>query len=109
MPNWDNVLGFNCEFDNALKHLQDAMDIIKKGKSKWGMAVNKSHQSFSVYNFQGNINLEYQNSIESLHLAEESGDILSKAFALTCHGISCYNKRLLTDAEKYLFRRNSLL
>ena len=66
------------------------------------MALTKSFQSFIVYHFQGNIDLEYQYSSESLHLAEESGDILSKAHALISHGISCYNKKLLADAEKYL-------
>jgi len=94
--------GFNCEFSDALEKFQGAMDIIKKADSKWGMAINKAYQSLFVYNYQGKIDLEYQNSSESVHLAEESGDIVSKAQALACHGVSCYNKRLLADAEKYL-------
>ena len=94
-------LGLNCEFDDALKYLQGAMDITIKGKSKWGMVVNKTYQSF-VYNLHGKIDLGYQNSSENIDLAEESGDIMSRASALSGHGISCYNKRLLADAETYL-------
>ena len=95
--------GFNCEFSDALEHFQGAMDIIKKTNSKWGKAINKSYRSLFAYNFHGNIDLEYQNSSDGLVLAEESGDILSKAQAFISHGISCYSKRLLADAEKYLF------
>ena len=95
-------LGLNCEFDDALEHLKCAMDINKRADSKWGMAINKCSQSSFVYHFQGNIDLGYQNSSESLVLAEESGDIVSRASALSVHGISCYNKRLLADAETYL-------
>ena len=93
--------GFNCEFNDALEHFQSTMDIIKKSGSKWGMAINKGSQSFFVYRFQGDIGSEYQTSSEGLALAEESGDIHSKAYILAYHGISCFNKRLLTDAEKY--------
>jgi class 3 adenylate cyclase/tetratricopeptide (TPR) repeat protein len=94
--------GFNCEFRDAFEHFQCAMDIIKKADSKWGMAINSSYQSF-FYHFHGKIDLEYQNSSEGLDLAQESGDIVSKGTALSCHGISCYNKRFLADAKKYLF------
>ena len=97
-----HIRGPNCEFKNALEHFQGVMDIIKKTDSKWGKAINKSFQSFFVYNFQGKIGSGYQTSSEGLVLAQESGDILSKVTALNCHGISCYNKRLLADAEKYL-------
>ena len=94
-------LGLNCEFDDALEHLKCAMDIIKNANSKWGMVVNKTYQSV-VYHFQGNIDSEYQTSSENIDLAEESGDIMSRASALSGHGISCYSKRLLADAETYL-------
>jgi len=40
--------------------------------------------------------------MEALHIAEESGDIYSKAMAYTNHGFSCYGKGLLEEAEKHL-------
>jgi tetratricopeptide (TPR) repeat protein len=96
-----HISGLNCEFKNALEHFQGAMDIIKKTNSKWGKAINKTYRSLFAYNFHGNIDSGFQTSSEGLVLAEESGDILSKGNALSCHGISCYNKRLLAEAEKY--------
>jgi tetratricopeptide (TPR) repeat protein len=96
-----HISGLNCEFKNALEHFQGAMDIIKKADSKWGEAINKTYRSLFAYNFHGNIDSGFQTSIEGLGLAEESGDILSKGNALSCHGVSCYNKRLLASAEKY--------
>ncbi|MBC2716706.1 MAG: AAA family ATPase [Desulfobacteraceae bacterium] len=96
------AMGLNCEFDEALKHLRDAINIVKTTNSKWAMAIHKNFQTFFIYNFQGKIDLEYKTSKEAVQLAEDSGDILSKAIALTSLGVSCYNKRLLADAEKYL-------
>jgi class 3 adenylate cyclase/tetratricopeptide (TPR) repeat protein len=97
-----NSFGFSCEFEDALQHFNSAMICLKDSNSKWGMVLNKTFQSFLVHNFQGKIDLEYQVSNESLDLAEESGDILSKAQAFPSHGVSNFNKRRLDDAEKYL-------
>jgi class 3 adenylate cyclase/tetratricopeptide (TPR) repeat protein len=96
------VMGLNCEFAGAAVNFQNWMDFIKHSKSKWGIAINKALQSFFIFNLQGKIDLGYNTSSEALNLAEESGDIFSKAFAYTCHGCSCYYKRLLKEAEKYL-------
>jgi len=97
-----NAMSLNCEFEKALENFQNASDIINKTKSKRGIAINKSHQSFFVFNFQGKKDLAYKTSSEGVQLAEDSGDILSKAMAYICHGRSCYHKRLLNDAEKYI-------
>jgi len=97
-----DAMGLNCEFDKASEHLKIAMDIVENSESKWGMSLNKCYQSYFVFNFQGRIDLFYKTSSEAIQLAEDSGDILSKAHAFTCHGLSCYHKMLLNDAEKYL-------
>ena len=79
------------------------MDIIKNvGVSKWGISINKSYQGFFVFSVQGKIDLAYQVTKEAVHLADESGDILSKAQGYICHGYSCYQKGFLADAEKYV-------
>ena len=54
--------------------------------SLWGMSAMKSNIAMCVYGFQGKIDLAYQTSHEALRLAEESGDIYSKAMAYTSHG-----------------------
>ena len=93
----------NCEFEYALECLQKATQIMQKvGSSKWGLSINKSYHGFFVYNFQGKVDLAYQTTQEAVQLADESGDILSKAQAYICHGRSCYQKGYLADAEKYV-------
>ena len=75
----------------------------------------KSWISCLVHNQQGKTALAYQTSDEALRIAEESGDIYSKANAFWAHGYSCHNKGFLQEAEEYLvkavglFERISLL
>jgi len=97
-----NLMGINCDFDKAASDFESVLEIAENAKSKWGIALPKSSQSYSIYGLQGKIDLAYQTSREAIQLAEESGDILSKAQSLSCHGVACYQKGLLKDAEKYL-------
>jgi tetratricopeptide (TPR) repeat protein len=48
--------------------------------------------------------LAFQTTREAVRVAEESGDILAKAFSYPFHGCSCYGKGFLDDAEKYLLK-----
>jgi len=94
--------GVNCEFEKAASNYQSNIDLAKDTNSKWGLALPKSSQSYFVFNFQGRSDQAYKTSREAVQLAEESGDILSKAHSYTCHGVSCYLKGFLEEAEKYL-------
>jgi tetratricopeptide (TPR) repeat protein len=80
------------------------IDINTAANSLWGIAVARSVRASWVYNFQGKINEGFKESYEALQIAEESGDIYSKAWAYTFHGHSCYCKGLLRDAEEYLVK-----
>jgi hypothetical protein len=42
--------------------------------------------------------MAYQTSREAVELAEESGDIYSKSFSFTFHGISFYIKGFIKEA-----------
>ena len=84
----------NCEFDKAVQHLNEALDINIKRNAVWGISAVKSVLSYT-YNHQGNIDLGYKTSEEALSIAEESGDIYSKAVAHTSHGLSCFYKGYL--------------
>jgi class 3 adenylate cyclase/tetratricopeptide (TPR) repeat protein len=95
------ALTFNCEFEKAFHYIDRARKINEVVNNLWGMSVMKSHLSFP-YIFQGQINFGYQNSKEALQIAEESGDIYSKAMAYTIHGFSCYYMGLFADAIKNL-------
>jgi tetratricopeptide (TPR) repeat protein len=101
-------LGFlfsdNCEYEKASYHWGKALDINIAANSLWGIATIKSWTAGWVHNMQGEINLGFKESSEVLQIAEESGDICSKACGYTFHGHSCYCKGYLGEAEEYLVK-----
>ena len=99
-----NEMGIHCEFDSALANLQRVMEISKESRSKWGIAINKSFQSYFVFNLQGRIDRAYEISTEAVQLAEESDDILSKVQVFILHGNACYNKRYIEEAKTHLLK-----
>jgi len=92
----------NCEFEKALYHLNKALEISKAANLIWSISIMKSCIANTVYNTQGNAELGYQTSLEGLTIAEESGDAMSKAEAYVHHGVSCFLKGLLDEAERHL-------
>jgi tetratricopeptide (TPR) repeat protein len=70
----------------------------------WRESVLKSLLSHFVYYYQGKIDLAFKTSSEAVKIAEESGDIYSKAFAYSCHGISCYGRGSFQEALDCLHR-----
>ena len=99
-----HVLADNCEFERALYHLEKGLEINVAADNLWGIATHKSCIARTVYCFQGKIDLGYQASHEGLRLAEESGDILSKAEAYLSLGFSCYGKGFFDEAERHLLK-----
>jgi len=98
------ALGWNCQFGRSVDHLQRALDINLAAKNLWGIAFAKSTLAYYSYHTQGEINLGFQTTGEALRIAEESGDIYSKAVAYVSHGVSCYGKGLLEEAEKHILK-----
>jgi class 3 adenylate cyclase/tetratricopeptide (TPR) repeat protein len=102
---WLGVAGYyNCEFDKSLLHFEEALEINRATNTLWGEAISKGHIGFMVYDWQGKIDLGYQTCAEALRMAEESGDIISKAVVYTCYGFSCYCKGFFIEAEKHLLK-----
>jgi tetratricopeptide (TPR) repeat protein len=102
---WFGVaLGWNCEFERAALHVQRALDINMAAKNLWGIAAIKGNLAYACYYFQGRIDLAFQTTSEALRIAEESEDSFSIGIAYGSHGISCYGKRLLEEAEKNLIK-----
>jgi tetratricopeptide (TPR) repeat protein len=95
------ALGTNCEFERSVKYLQRAIDINVAAKNSWGVAISKSNLAYFSHWYHGKIDLQFKTSNEGLQIAEESGDIYSKAIAYSSHGASCYGKGLLEEAENY--------
>jgi len=70
----------------------------------WGIVAIKTNIVVHVYSIQGNAELSYQTSHEALRIADESGDIFSKAHANFAYGISFCLKGYLEEAEKHLLK-----
>ncbi len=98
------ALGFNCEFERSTNYFQRAIDVNLAVKNLWGIAAMKSALSYFSYYQNGKIDLQFQTTQEAVRIAEESGDIYSKALGYTSHGISCYGKGLFEEAQKHLLK-----
>ena len=97
-------LGSNCEFERSTHYIQRALDINVAAKNLWGIATMKSNLAYFTHWYHGKMDMAFRTSNEGLQIAEESGDIYSKAMAYVIHGGSCYGKGLLEEAEKYLLK-----
>jgi tetratricopeptide (TPR) repeat protein len=98
------ALGYNCEFDKAIFYMQRALDINIAAKTLWGIAITKGNLAHWCYLYPGKINLGFQTTAEALRIAEESGDIMSKAYVYSSHGTFCFGRGLLEEAEKHLLK-----
>jgi class 3 adenylate cyclase/tetratricopeptide (TPR) repeat protein len=98
------ALGYNCEFDKAISYMQKALDIEFAAKILWAIAITKGNLAHYCYLYPGRINLGFQTTAEALRAAEESGDIISKAYVYSSHGTLCFGRGLLEEAEKYLLK-----
>jgi class 3 adenylate cyclase/tetratricopeptide (TPR) repeat protein len=100
--NLGGTLAYNSEFDKSDSCFKKAIDINMAANSLWGVSSIKGTLSMTSYFMSGRINLCHQTSTEATLIAEESGDIYSKALAYTGHGISLLGKGLFEEAKKYL-------
>jgi class 3 adenylate cyclase/tetratricopeptide (TPR) repeat protein len=96
-------LSHNCEFSKTLQCWKKALEINMAAKSLWGISGAKTWIAW-VYHFQGKIDLQWHASKEAIQIADESGDIWSKAHAYTIHGWSYYSKGYLEKAKEYLLK-----
>jgi tetratricopeptide (TPR) repeat protein len=102
---WFGVaLAWNCEFERSAQYIQKALDINVATKTLWGISAIKSDLAYFSYIYAGKINLGFQTTQEAVRIAEESGDIYSKAVAYNIHGGSYEAKGLLEEAEKHLLK-----
>jgi len=93
-----------CDFAKSLQHWNKALEINVAANVPWGISAIKSWIAWVVYCNQGKIDLGYATSYEALRIADESGDIYSKAHAYTAHGWSYYHKGYLAEAKEHLMK-----
>ncbi|MGD8716546.1 MAG: hypothetical protein PVG70_18475, partial [Desulfobacterales bacterium] len=70
----------------------------------WGISITKAIMAHHLFSSQGKIALAYETSNEAIRIADDSGDIYSKAFAYSAHGWSCYFKGYLQRAKELLMK-----
>ena len=100
---WYGVaLGWQCDFEKAIRCHQRALDFNMAAKNLSGIAIMKSNLGWSGYYYAGRTDLSYEITQDAARVADESGDIFSKPMPYTLHGISSYGKGLFNEAEKFL-------
>jgi class 3 adenylate cyclase/tetratricopeptide (TPR) repeat protein len=98
------ALAANCEFGRAQHHLEQTLNFhVKRNSLPW-IAVLKGLISHLVHYFKGDIYTAYQLSQNAVQTSEETGDIHSKLFAYSGHGVSLCAKGLFDEAENTLLK-----
>jgi tetratricopeptide (TPR) repeat protein len=92
---------WNCEWEGCHYNLNRGLDITVSSGHLVNIGAMQGNVSWA-YSFHGKIDLGYQTSLEALRSAEEAGDVHSAANAHISHGIACYGKRFLDEAEAHL-------
>jgi class 3 adenylate cyclase/tetratricopeptide (TPR) repeat protein len=96
-----NFTSTNYQFDESVACFKTCIDMSVLSNNLNGISSAKSGLAVN-YNYQGKTDLALQTSTEAIHTAKDLGDIIVMQFACTSHGLSCYYKGYLSEAEKYL-------
>jgi class 3 adenylate cyclase/tetratricopeptide (TPR) repeat protein len=100
--------GCNCEFEKGLSSLEKTLEISMAANHLWGVSQLKSLISYYIYFYQGKGDLAYETSKEAIRIAEESGEIHSKAISYSHHGFSLISKGFLEDASEHFLKTITL-
>jgi predicted ATPase len=98
-----NILCLTGDFDKAHYYLKKGLEINVAANAQWGIATTKCWIALNYY-YQGNIDFAHQVSLEALRIADESGDVYSRAHAYTLQGFSFYGKGKLEEAKEYVLK-----
>ncbi len=98
------ALCWNCQFEKGAESIRNALRVVEALQIPWNVSALNSYLSYYAYNYQGKVEEGFVTSLKALELAEMSGDILSRAMAYVCHGISFYYKGYFTAAEEHLVK-----
>ncbi|MGD8762509.1 MAG: adenylate/guanylate cyclase domain-containing protein [Desulfobacteraceae bacterium] len=92
-------LSWNGEFEKGLGYLKKSLDLGKLANHPIPISMAKCGMSTFAYVFHGKNDLAYRTSKEALQMAQDTGDIYIKGIAYSSHGMSCYCKGFLDEAE----------
>jgi predicted ATPase len=97
-------LSLHCEFEKGLEYLRKSLDLGKLANNPITICMAKYGMSGFNYMFLGKNDFAYQTSKEALQMAQDSGDIYIKGIGYSSHGMSCYCKGFLDEAENTLLQ-----
>ena len=100
-------LSWNCEFEKGLESFKKSLDMAVAANNPIGISFVKSTICTFVYIPCGKLDLAFQESNDSLRMAQESGDIRTMGVAHAAYGYCCYCKGLSNEAENSLLRAES--
>jgi len=92
----------NCEFENALHHIDQLLNFHIKANSINSVVLMKSLISHLVYNWKGDIQTACQISQDVVLAANKVNDAFPKVFAYACHGVNLFTKGHFGEAKNYL-------
>ena len=102
-----HIAAHDCRFQEGSSYIERAINTSLAVKNLWGISVNKSTLS-SFQMLHGQAEVSYRTSIEALKIAEQSGDIFSKAWTHVCAGFSCLGRGAFGEAKEKLSKGVSL-
>jgi tetratricopeptide (TPR) repeat protein len=97
-------LGHMCEHEKAHNYLIKALKINETANVLWAIAALKSYISTLIFLLQGKIKVGYEIATEALKIADESGDIYSKAHAYYAVGHSYFLKGNFEKSVDHLLK-----
>ena len=84
--------------------MEQTLDFHVKANNLPWIAILKGLISHLVHFFKGDIYTAFQLSQNAVQTSEETGDIHSKLFAYSCHGVILYAKGYLNEAKSALLK-----
>jgi class 3 adenylate cyclase/tetratricopeptide (TPR) repeat protein/ribosomal protein L40E len=95
---------WNCQFVKGSEYFEKCLQMSISNNNLLGISSVKSTLSSMNYLFQGRIDLAYQVTEDSLHVAEKSGDIFAKGVAYSNNGILSFISGIYDKTEDNLLK-----
>ena len=91
-------LAWSCEFDNALAYMEKSLKISDAANDLQGIVTAKSTVAL-YHTMAGFLDRAHPLSSDSLRMAKETDNPSANLVALFCHGVYCFYRGLLEEAE----------
>ena len=101
------ILSWNCEFEKAFESLEKSLELAVAANNPIGISFTKTTICTAVHIPRGELDLAFQESKDSLRMAQGSSDSRTMGVAHVAYGYCCYSKGLFDEAENSLLKAKS--